>query len=373
MRDRMLKLRSVAACAVAGALAFGASLTMAHADAFLDEVKANVELLANPQTAWQGPTATPKPDPGKTIVYMSQDEQNDASARYGEAIKEAAAQLGWTVTVVDGRGTATGAIEATNQAIALKPDAIVIASDAAPLKDVLKEAAARGIVVVGVHAAALPGPQPDLSMFYNVQTDPRDIGKAQADWIIAHSDGKARVVVTTDCSAAIACTKATATKERLEQCEGCEVLEFNSSPFGEAQQRQPALVAAWVQNYGTPLYITSVGDYIADFQAPALRAGGVDPTQVILVSADGTKPAYQRIRAGNQYQLITIPEPIGMQGYQTVDEINRALHGEQPSNFQQTPYLVSPDNIHVEGGDQDTYEPSNGYRDHYLKLWGVTG
>jgi ribose transport system substrate-binding protein len=369
----MLKLRSAAAGAVAGALAFGASLTMAHADAFLDEVKANVELLANPQTAWQGPTATPKPDPGKTIVYMSQDEQNDASARYGEAIKEAAAQLGWTVTVVDGRGTATGAIEATNQAIALKPDAIVIASDAAPLKDVLKEAAARGIVVVGVHAAALPGPQPDLSMFYNVQTDPRDIGKAQADWIIAHSDGKARVVVTTDCSAAIACTKATATKERLEQCEGCEVLEFNSSPFGEAQQRQPALVAAWVQNYGTPLYITSVGDYIADFQAPALRAGGVDPTQVILVSADGTKPAYQRIRAGNQYQLITIPEPIGMQGYQTVDEINRALHGEQPSNFQQTPYLVSPDNIHVEGGDQDTYEPSNGYRDHYLKLWGVTG
>jgi ribose transport system substrate-binding protein len=371
MGNRLLKLRSAALAAAVVSTTLALSFTVAKADSFLDEVTANVAKLANPQTEWQGPTSSPKPDANKLIVYMSQDEQNDASVRYGEAIKEAAGKLGWKVTIVDGRGTATGAIEATNQAIALKPDAIVIASDAAPLKGVLKEAASRGIAIVGVHAAALPGPQPELSMFYNIQTDPRDIGKAQADWIIAHSDGKARVIVTTDCSAAIACTKATATKDRLLQCKGCQVLEFNSSPFGEAQQRQPALIAAWVQKYGTPLYITSVGDYIADFQAPALRAGGIDPSKVILVSADGTKPAYERIRAGNQFQLITIPEPIGMQGYQAVDEINRALHRQQPSNFQQTPYLVGPDNIHVEGGDKDTYEPSNNYREHYMRLWGL--
>ena len=36
-------------------------------------------------------------------------------------------------------------------------------------------------------------------------------------------------------------------------------------------------MTAWVQKYGTPLYITSVADYTADFQIPALRAGGVEP------------------------------------------------------------------------------------------------
>jgi ribose transport system substrate-binding protein len=272
---------------------------------------------------------------------------------------------------VDGRGTASGSEEAMNQAIALKPNAIVVSADAAPLKGEIKEALQRGIVVVGIHAAGTPGPQPALSLYYNVQTDPVAIGRAEADWIIAHSKGTARVVVTTDCLAAIACTKAHATADRLKECGGCKVLEFNSSPFGEAQQRQPALVAAWVQRYGTPLYITSVGDYIADFQAPTLRAGGVDPTKVILVSSDGTKSAYERIRAGNQYQMITVPEPIGLQGFQAIDEINRAMHQQQPSSFAQTPYIVSPANVHAEGGDQDGFEPSNGYQQRYLELWGV--
>ena len=43
----------------------------------------------------------------------------------------------------------------------------------------------------------LPGPQPDLNLFVNIQEDPREIGKAEADWAIADTDGKARVVVVT--------------------------------------------------------------------------------------------------------------------------------------------------------------------------------
>ena len=68
-------------------------------------------------------------------------------------------------------------------------------------------------------------------------------------------------------------------------------------------------MTTWVQKYGTPLYITSVADYTADFQMPALRAGGVDPKEVILVSADGNRSAYERIRAGDQYQTVTVSEP----------------------------------------------------------------
>jgi ribose transport system substrate-binding protein len=86
------------------------------------------------------------------------------------------------------------------------------------------------------------------------------------------------VVVTSHCEYAIACANAHATEARIKECPGCAVLEFNSSPISEVAQRQPALVTAWVQKYGTPLYITSVADYSADHQIPALRAGGV-PTR----------------------------------------------------------------------------------------------
>jgi ribose transport system substrate-binding protein len=151
------------------------------------------------------------------------------------------------------------------------------------------------------------------------------------------------------------------------------VLEFSNSPIAEVAQRQPALVTAWVQKYGTPLYITSVADYTADYQIPALRTGGVSPDDVILVSADGNKSAYERIRAGGQYQLVTASEPYEMQAYQAIDELNRAFNGEEPSGFVQTPYLVTPDNIDAEGGDKNTFVPSNGYEQKYMELWGIQG
>ncbi len=326
---------------------------------------------AGPQSDWRGPTSAPKPDAGKQIVYMSTDEQNDASREWGTAIQEAGAKVGWKVTIIDGHGSPVGWQAGLNQAIALKVDGIVTNADAASLQPQIQDAKAKGIVVVGIHATAFPGPQPDLGLFVNIQQDPREIGRAQADWIIEHSGGKARVVVTSHCEYAIACAKAHSTEARIKECPGCTVLEFSNTPIAEVAQRQPALVTAWVQKYGTPLYITSVADYTADYQIPPLRTGGVDPAKVIIVSADGNKSAYERIRAGGQYQLVTASEPYKMQGYQAIDELNRAFHGQPPSGFVQTPYLVTPENINAEGGRQDTFIPSNNYEQHFLQIWGV--
>jgi ribose transport system substrate-binding protein len=65
-------------------------------------------------------------------------------------------------------------------------------ADAASLKGIIKDANDKGIVVVGIHATAFPGPQPGVGLFVNIRQDPRDIGRAQADWIIENSGGKAR-------------------------------------------------------------------------------------------------------------------------------------------------------------------------------------
>ena len=242
----------------------------------LDQAKQTVIDATKPQTTWDGPTSSPKPEPGKHIAYLSTDEQNDASREWGQAIKEAGEKIGWEVTIIDGRGSPKTWIEGYNQAIALKVDGIVTTADIASLQEPVKAASEQGIVARRHPRLGLPGPNEELGVFDNIQQDPREIGKAQADWIIAHSDGKARVVVTTHCEYQIACAKAKATAGRILECQGCEVLEFSNTPISEAAQRQPQLVTAWVQQYGTPLYITSVADYTADYQVPALRAGGVD-------------------------------------------------------------------------------------------------
>jgi ribose transport system substrate-binding protein len=138
------------------------------------------------------------------VVFLSGDEQNDISHLYGVYIKEAGAKLGWDVTIIDGKGSPTSWLAGMNQAIALKPDGIALFADAASLKDPIRAGVGQGIKFVGLHAAGLPGPQPDLNLFVNIQEDPREIGKAEAAWAIADSDGKARVVILSHNEYAIA-------------------------------------------------------------------------------------------------------------------------------------------------------------------------
>ena len=338
----------------------------------VDEAKKDLVVYAGPQTDWRGPTSSPKPEAGKKIAYISNDENNDASRAWGVAIKEAGGKIGWEVTIIDGKATPVGWINAFNQAIALGVDGIVTSADAASLQEPIADAVAKNIPIVGIHAAALPGPNEELHLFTNIQQDPREIGKAQADWVIVDSGGKGRVVVTSHNEFAIAETKSRATEARIKQCPDCEVVEYVSSPIAEVAQRQPQLVISWIQKYGTPLYVTAVADYTLDFQVPALRSAGVDPADIKLVGADGQASAYERIRSG-EYQAVTVSEPVEMQAYQAVDEINRAIQGKEPSGFVQAPYLVTPDNVDAEGGDKNAFIPTNDYKKHYLELWGVEG
>jgi len=174
-----------------------ALLPAAAADDAVAQAKQDVERYAGPQTKWEGPTSAPKPDAGKSVVFLSGDEQNDISHLYGVYMKDAAEKLGWKVTIIDGKGSPTSWLAGMNQAIALKPNGIAMFADAASLKDPIKAGVAQGISFVGLHGAGLPGPQPDLKLFVNIQEDPREIGKAEAQWAIADSNGKARVVILT--------------------------------------------------------------------------------------------------------------------------------------------------------------------------------
>lgn len=360
-------LATVSACLVASTFAWAP----AQAADPVAAAAADVARYAGPQTTWEGPTSAPPPAKAKSIVYLSGDEQNDISREYGLYMRQAAEHLGWKLTVIDGKGSPASWVSGFNQAIALKPDGIAMFADAKSLQGPIRSASERGIPVVGLHAASLPGPQPDLNLFVNIQEDPREIGKAEAAWAIADSHGTARVIVITHNEYQIAATKSGATRDGVTACTGCKALEYANFPASEAAQRMPQLTTSWVQRFGLPLYITSVGDNDLDFAVPALRAAGVAPDQAKLIGADGNRSAYERIRKGGQYQTVTVSEPIELQAYQAIDEFNRSFNHAPPSGFVQAPYLVTPQNVNLAGGDKNTFVPENEYKAHYLKLWGV--
>ena len=78
-----------------------------------------------------------------------------------------------------------------------------------------------------------------------------------------------------------------------------------------------------------------------DFSLPTLRAAGVPAgSAAALISAgDGSVTAYRRIRKG--------------------------VAGQQPSGYVTKAHVVTRDNIDVDRGKENRFDPGNGYQDQY--------
>jgi ribose transport system substrate-binding protein len=343
-------------------------------DPFVTQAKAAVAAATAHVTTWDGPTSGPKGQPGKFIVYVSADQTNGGVSGVGKAVEDAAQVLGWRFKLLDGKGTVAGQTDALSQAIALKPDGIVLGGfDAQSQKTQISKAASLGIKIVGWHASSRPGPIQDPPVFTNVESDPIQTAKLAADYAIAMSDGTAGVVILTDSEYSIAVAKSTTMRKEIEQCKGCTVLAYEDTPLADVASRMPPLMTSLVQKYGSKFtYALGINDLYFDFTAPALRSLGVGPNgpPSFVSAGDGSVSAYSRIRQ-EQYQVATIPEPLSLQGWQCVDELNRAFAGTQPSGYVTAVHLVTRSNIAYDGGPQNIFDPDNGYRDQYKKIWGV--
>jgi ribose transport system substrate-binding protein len=343
----------------------------AAADAVSD-AKAFVEQASKPNPPWNGPTSGPKVTKGKTIVYVSADQRNGGARGVGEGVKEAAEQVGWTVRVIDGQGTVSGRSSALNQAIASKPDAIVLgAIDATEQASVAEEAAKQGIVLIGWHSYATSGPHPKLPIFTNITTDPMQVAKAAASYAVADSDGKAGVVIFTDSVYEIAVAKSNAMADVIKACGTCKLLEVIDTPLSDVATRMPQLTTSLLQRYGKNMtYALSINDLTFDFMAPSLASAGIpgngNPRNIS--AGDGSEVAFQRIRQG-EYQVGTVAEPLRLHGWQIVDEANRAFNKQKDSGYVAPAHLFVPSNIKSDGGPKNIYDPENDYTKAYLKIW----
>jgi len=362
---------TLTACSPAGTT--GGSDTDANLDtAAVDEAKAAVETATGPTDEWFGPDSAPVPTADKLIVCVEYTAQDITATTWCDGAEEGAAAIGWRYTRISSQSTADSNRTALQQAIALNPDGIVTSLDAASNLGLLEEASNAGIQIVGIHSAAVPGPAPDLFLFTNLTYEPQAQAAMMANLAIADSNGTARLIVVTDTQYAIAKAKADSAQAQIETCSSCEFLEYVSTPAGSTNADMPGLFTSWVQKYGDkPFYVYSVSD--AGFFDPgvsALRVGGVEPSgRVGLLGSDGSPAAYKRITDG-EYEIGTIPEPARMQGWQAIDEFNRAFNGEDHSGFVQPLHIITKDNVATDITADGIYEPAVDYAAKYTSIWG---
>jgi ribose transport system substrate-binding protein len=338
----------------------------------LAAAKAYTAEVTQPGRPWTGPTTGPKAQRGKTIIFVSADQRDSGPRGVAQAVEEAARTIGWSVRLIDGQGSISGRSAALNQAIALKPDGIVLGSvDAKEQAALIHQASSHGIRIIGWHALSKPGPAAQDGIFTNLATDPLDVAKASVMYAIATSDGKAGVVILTDSTYEIATTKSSAMEALVRQCSGCQLLKVEDTPLSDTATRIPQLTSTLLQRYGAKwTWALTINDLPFDFMAPTLQQAGYKGTGPLLgVSAgNGSESAFQRIR-NHDYQVATVAEPVSQQGWQAVDELNRAFAGAPPSGYAAPVHLVTAANIAFDGGKDNRYDPDNHYRDVYRRIW----
>lgn len=366
--SRMLTLAAV------GAAAFALSAAPARADdSLVQYAKDFVTQVTRPDIPWTGPTTGPKAVAGMSVVYVSTDQRNGGPRGAGEAAAEAARTIGWNFRIIDGHGTVSGQNSALSQAIALKPNGIILGGvDAVQSAPLVEQAEKAGIKVVGWHAGPKAGAMTQPDVFWNVSTDPLEVSKAAALYAVATSGGHAGVVIFTDSEYALAIAKSNAMADWIKKCSGCTILATEDTPLGQTQSRMPSLTTSLLERFGNKwTYSLGINDLYYDFMGPSLQAAGIqgDGHPWNISGGDGSASAFQRIRT-EQYQAATVAEPLHLQGWQLIDELNRAFAGAPPSGFVDPVHLFIHANIGADGGQQNVFDPDNGYQAIYRKIWG---
>ncbi|MGI5371584.1 sugar ABC transporter substrate-binding protein [Streptomyces sp. A244] len=317
---------------------------------------------------WGGPTSGPEAVSGKNIVYVAQTMTNPGVAGAANGVREAARAIGWNVRVIDGGGTPAGIQAAMSEAVALRPSGIVIGGfDPDSTAQQAARANEQRIPLIGWHAVPDPGPSRQPDLFTNVTTRVEDVARISAQWIIADSDGRAGVVLITDASIPFARNKSDLIRKELTSCQGVRLLSVENIPIPDASTRTPREISSLLSRFQDRwTHSVAINDlYFAD-AAPAFRAAGEKGSgpPFNIGAGDGDPSAFQRVNS-RQYQAATVPEPLSLQGWQIVDEFNRAFAGRPHSGY------VAPVHIATAGNSEGatSWDPS-GYRETYREIWG---
>jgi len=211
---------------------------------------------------------------------------------------------------------------------------------------------------------------PDTPVAMNVSTDPLEVARVAALAVIVQSGGRAGVVVFTDTSLELPKAKAEAMATVIRACPGCKLLEMRDVAISRSPDLMPGVTRELLARYGDRWTgALAINDIYFDYAAPVLTQARVTSAAMRMVSAgDGSESAFLRIRAG-AFQTGTVAEPLTLHGWQLVDEMNRLLAGDRVSGYVFPVHLVTTENIAADGGDRLVYDPANGYRDIYRRVW----
>lgn len=322
-------------------------------------------------TAFVGPAESFQAPKNKHIMVLVCGNTGYGCVREGNAVKEAAEELGWTADLVDGRLDPTVWNRAVKQAVDSGIDGIVsVASDPNLMGEAMQRVAAEKVPFVMLGQTPKDGDAPGVQTW--IRPDTAEGGKAVAQWIKADSDGKGNVLILdlpdfTD----IMKRHDTITSTLKSECPGCTVhrAEVASQTIGTSLA---PLVTSQLQQRPDTTYVWGPDDSVGDFVAQGIQQAG-KTAAVKLLSTSGTTPSsVARLKNGTQAADLLFPDDY--MGWLAVDSLARGIAGEPVEKLWDAPQrLFTGKNIGEAPADlaKVGWSTEFEYKPEFRKLWGL--
>lgn len=330
------------------------------------------------------PATAPPHKSGVNIWLISCGEASQGCSEPIASAKRAAEALGWKPTVFDGNfGIGDAYNNGIRQAVSAGAEAILtFAVDCNSAKSGYEAAKAAGIPVVGVDSFDCSDPQiKDGPSLFSAETEftpeitsaaemSEAKGQARADWIIAHTNGEAKVIDTAFTAVASGTYENIGFVKEMEKCTSCTIVK--TIDFAPPDISNGVLKQAWSSalaqypeaNAGVN---SSDGIIIPAGMAQAVQSAGRTKT-FALVGGEGYSPNIELIRDENGESAV-VPWDSNWLIWGGIDTVVRVLAGKKAVPEGMGIQLV--DKEHNLPSPGDSYKAPVDFEKLYEEAWGV--
>lgn len=332
---------------------------------------------------YEEPTGdAPDHEPGKNIWVIAAGSSTETAQNASDAMETAGEDLGWDVTVYDGKFDPNRQLTGIQQALSDQADGIVaLYIDCPVIKNGLQQAEDANVPVVGIEAidcGQLDETQDNLFDFVVNYAGGQSFtdwiqswGGAQAAWVVGQTDGEAKVILTVETDLENTKLAGKGSEAEIAACDGCEIVDrvdFVGAEFGPPLQEK--IEQSMIAHPEANAFIAAYDAVLTSGGANALKASGrLD--DLAIMGGEGSAPGIDLIRENGGMDAC-IGVPTAWEGYAAFDALIRIFADEDPSKTSSGLGLQACDADHNLPAEEGVaFEAPIDFVAAYEESWGV--
>jgi ribose transport system substrate-binding protein len=367
-----------------GAATQTAASTAPVADNAVTEAQQRVDAIFDGALFAAPPAESPAPQTGKNVWQVNVGLAAAGGALFADGVKEAAKALDWKLTTFDGKFSPESYQDGIRQAIADKADGVILYTiDCSIIKSALRQAKSANIPVVAASSYDCDtqgeGEQPLFTAETNYLVDgkPQDsaawsqaLGRAQADWLIAKTGGKAKTILFMEKDIAIVLEVITGFQEQLKKCSGCTIaktVDITINDIGPKLQQKTE--QALLETPDADSVMVPYDDLMTGGIGPAINSSG-RKDELSVIAGGGYESSLESVR-NNDGLDAGYAVDIAWEGWSAADTLNRLFAGQEPASSGNGIGLFDADhNLGTSGAFQPRIDYVAGYKDAWAAAAG---